>query len=217
MHVLFADDHALFREGLKYLLPRAVGEDVSIREVASYAETLAALRDGAAPDLVLLDLRMPDMGGLDSVRSVCEAAHPAPVVVCSGAYAQADIFPVLEAGAAGFIPKTLSAESMVNAVRLVLSGERYIPAAAYWGDDGADVGAPALTDNGAAPGFDRLTEREREVLAALVDGLSNKEIARRLDLKEVTVRAHLKSIFHKLEVTSRTRAVSEALRGGFRG
>jgi DNA-binding NarL/FixJ family response regulator len=130
----------------------------------------------------------------------------------SGAYRRADVLTCIDKGAVGFIPKTLGGQAMINAINLVLHGEKFIPSVICSTDAEDDV-----EEEQDLSVFQSLTGREREVLKHLVEGHSNKVIANILDLQEVTVRAHLKGVFRKLNVSSRTQAVGIALRRGFKG
>ncbi len=210
MRFLLADDHGLFREGIKLIFNK-LQPDIEVVEAETLPETETLLANGSGFDLILLDLKMPGMSGLDSVSRVVSVADGQPVVVMSGAYRRSDVLASIEKGAAGFIPKTLGGQAMVNAINLVLHGEKFIPSVICSNDDeGLDEEDADLSV------FEVLTGREREVLKHLVEGHSNKVIANILDLQEVTVRAHLKGVFRKLGVSSRTQAVGLALRRGFK-
>ena len=160
---------------------------------------------------MLLDLRMPGMNGLAGFRAMQKELPNTPIVIFSGDTNPDLIKASLQAGASGFIPKTMRAPAMINALRLVLSGERYVPDLAMLTGDGKPGGANL--DTGGA--FSQLTPREREVLGLLVKGNSNKQIARQLKIEEITVALHLRSIYRKLNVASRTQAVRLALQLGW--
>jgi DNA-binding NarL/FixJ family response regulator len=212
MRFLLADDHGLFREGIKLIFNK-LQPDTEIVEAETLPETEKLLSGQDKFDLILLDLKMPGMNGLDSVSRVVDVAGEQPVVVMSGAYRRADVLATIEKGAAGFIPKTLGGQAMVNAINLILHGEKFIPSVICSSDEEEDAETNAEKDLSI---FEGLTGREREVLLHLVEGHSNKVIANILDLQEVTVRAHLKGVFRKLGVSSRTQAVGLALRRGFK-
>lgn len=210
MKFLLADDHGLFREGIKLIFNK-LQPDIEVVEAETLPETEKRLSSGETYDLILLDLKMPGVHGLDGVKKIVKIAKGQQVVVMSGAYRRADVLTCIEKGAAGFIPKTLGGQAMVNAINLVLNGEKFIPSVICSTDAEEDIESqrdPSL--------FNELTAREREVLKYLVEGHSNKVIANILDLQEVTVRAHLKGVFRKLGVSSRTQAVGLALRRGFK-
>jgi len=214
MKVLLADDHVLVREGMKLLFEK-LDPGIEVVEAESFEQAVTLAEQEPDLDLVLLDLRMPDMHGVESLAGIREAAGSVPVVILSGAFDRCDVLAALDNGAAGFIPKTLGSEAMFHAINLVLSGEKYVPSLVYFhGDD-----EPAETggSGGGADGtvFADLTMREKEVLRLLVEGHSNSQIAERLNLQEVSVRARLTSVFKKLGVKNRTQAVGLAIRSGF--
>jgi DNA-binding NarL/FixJ family response regulator len=205
MHVLIADDHGLFRE----MLAKAIGElsdSVEVLHAGDLARTLDLARATREIDLILLDLRMPGMNGLGGLKQLRDTRPDVPVVILSGETDPDLIRASLQAGSAGFIPKTTRVAALVNALRLVLSGETYIPPGAL----------PRLASGeGSVPkGLDTLTPRERDVLKQLVGGLSNKEIGHNLQMEEVTVAVHLRAIFRKLGAKNRTQAARTALRLG---
>jgi DNA-binding NarL/FixJ family response regulator len=197
-----ADDHDLVRDSLKVFIERdAAG--MTVTTVGSLDAAIEAA-SSVPMDVAVLDLRMPGMDGLEGLGRF-RAAHPTvPVLIISGQARPQDVRDAVTAGASGFVPKSSSALALVNAVRLVLSGERFFPP-----EQLMDVTDEAAI--GASPDF---TRRERDVLACLVQGQSNKEIARTLDLQEVTVKLHLRSVFRKLGVKSRTQAVLAAVERG---
>jgi DNA-binding NarL/FixJ family response regulator len=202
MNLLLADDHDLVRDSLKVFIER----DASGMTVTAVGSLDAAIEaaSSAAVDVAVLDLRMPGMDGLEGLGRF-RTAHPrVPVVIMSGQARPQDVREAVAAGASGFVPKSSSALALVNAVRLVLSGERFFPPEQL-------MDAPDDQSSGASAAF---TRRERDVLACLVQGQSNKEIARALDLQEVTVKLHLRSVFRKLGVKSRTQAVLAAVERG---
>jgi DNA-binding NarL/FixJ family response regulator len=209
MRIILADDHDLVRDTIEEFLKRLdpaleVLHAGTLRQAADLARTAAAL------DLVLLDLRMPGMNGLAGLKSLQEAAPGVPVVILSGETGPETIRNALQAGAAGFLPKTMRGTAMLNALRLIMAGERYVPDILLAAAAGAAAGPAAEPSPG--PG---LTQREREVMGLLVQGLPNKEIGRRLRIEVVTVALHLRSVYKKLGVASRTQAVRLALEQGW--
>ncbi|MCP5371247.1 MAG: response regulator transcription factor [Hyphomicrobiales bacterium] len=216
MKILIADDHVLFREGLKLII-KHFDEAIELIEADTFEE--AAQTADATPDLdmVLLDLKMPGVMGMEGLVDMRRRVGETPVVIVSGAYSRPDIAEAFRCGAAGFIPKTLGSRAMYSAINLILSGERYVPSLAFVDED-SDPGAamaPAAEPAPAEDPFQALTPRERDVLVLLAQGMSNREIADKLHLQEVSIRARLTGIFKKLGVNSRTQAVGVAIRGGF--
>jgi DNA-binding NarL/FixJ family response regulator len=212
MNILLIDDHALFREGLKFLL-RSLDAALEIDEASDCAE---ALRHTAARsyDLVLLDFKMPGLAGLDALAALRDAIPGAPLVVLSGEDNPGVVRAAIERGAMGFIPKSSTPEVLIQALRLVLARGVYLPPAVL---DSAR--APALAESGAVAG-DRvlpgLTPRQMDVLRCVIQGKSNKIIARELDVSEGTVKAHLSSVLRALDVRNRTEAVYAAAKLGLR-
>lgn len=215
MHILLADDHTLIRENLEEFLKK-LGPDVTVLQAATLAEALAVAAEQQKLDLILLDMIMPGMNGLMGLHKVRDRFPDVPVVILSGTTNQEFIKGTLKAGAKGFIPKTISGKAMLNAVRLVLSGETFVPTLALDGGDEGLAGHSAAEpkypeDNPLAA----LSRREREVLSYLLRGYPNKKIANHLKLQEVTVKAHLRNVFRKLGVSNRTEAAATAYRLGF--
>ena len=210
MRILIADDHDVVLEGLKVLLQR-LGPENSVVACSNFAETLAAATGGDPFDLVILDLHMPGaegIRGLDTFRSFC----PEPsVVVMSGHYDRNDILESLRRGAAGFIPKTLKSEVVINALRLVLAGEKFIPGELYAAEESPLGRSESTYDGRAQAALKLLTLREADVLEQLLNGLSNREIGRVLDIREVTVKLHLRGVYRMLGVKNRTQAVKFVL------
>jgi DNA-binding NarL/FixJ family response regulator len=205
MKILIADDHALFRNGLRYMLA-GLADEVAILEAKDSAEALATV--GATPDLdlVLLDLAMPGMDGLAGLRMLRGKRPALPVVILSASEEAADVRRAIESGAMGFIPKASSSAVMLGALRLVLSGGVYVPPAYL---ERSRAGTTPIT---APPSGDTLglTARQHDVLRLLGQGQSNKEIARVLGLAEGTVKLHISAILRVLGVSNRTRAVVAA-------
>ena len=188
--LLLADDHDLVRETLAAYLQQQGGFDVI--GARSVAEALALHYANAPFDLVMLDFSMPGMDGLAGLQRMRDRAT-CPVAILSG-IAPSDVARrALRQGAAGFLPKTLAPEDLVAAVQRMLTGETYVPIAFLSGD--ASEHHPV-----------HLTPREGDVLRGITEGKSNKEIARDLDIQEVTVKLHLKTLSRKLGARNRTHA-----------
>lgn len=193
--IILADDHALVLDAISTLL---TGEGRhSVRSAASVRDTEALIAEGPAPDLVLLDYRMPDMHDLVGLGRIRALLPGVPVALISGSAGGPVAAAAIEAGAAGFLPKSLTRDEMLEAVRRMLAGEVFTP--------------PAPTDGSLAA---TLTRREYDVLRGVAQGLSNKEIARNLDLTEVTVKLHVKTMCRKLDARNRTHAAMLALELG---
>ena len=212
LRILIADDHELVRDGIKPFL-ETLEDDVHITEVGSLNEALRALERDKAADLILLDLKMPGMDGARGIDQVKLVAPGSKVVILSGQFGRKDILSAIDAGAAGYIPKTMAGRTMVNALRLVLAGETYLPAALLTVDEEAEKGGAAAFDSENP--LSRLTARELEVLGLLIDGQTNKQIARAFDLQEVTIKIHLRNTYKKLAASNRADAVRIALQNGW--
>lgn len=202
MRVLLADDHNLVRDALKSYLERLEPES-EVLTAQSLADAMAVADRSEAVDLVILDLKMPGMDGLKGLREMRERMPTIPVVLMSGAATQDDVRAALDLGARGFLPKTISGQALVSALRLILAGERFVPLDAL--DGGEDAVQPVRIEGGVP-----LTHREGEVLTYLEKGWSNKEIARALELQEVTIKLHIRGICRKLGAKNRTQAALRA-------
>lgn len=217
MQIILADDHKLIRDGLRPFLLEVDGA-AEILEASSLDEALTQARQATSLGLVLLDLMMPGMnslGGLDVMRTACPSI---PIVILSGYSSRDHVISAIQAGAAGFIPKTVSGSTMVSALKLVLSGEKYLPSSSFLEPPGQQ--SQTLSGNGSGNGhgpFNRLTRREIEVLDLTVRGGTNKEIANGLGLKEITVKVHLRNIYRKIGANNRAQAVRLAMSAGFDG
>jgi DNA-binding NarL/FixJ family response regulator len=199
MRVLIADDHDLLRDTLVAFLGAEDGFDLGT--AASYTEAVQRIHEDAPYDLVLLDYKMPGMHGLETLREAMALKGGQRVALISGEATREIAEQALAMGAAGFVPKTLPAKSLVNAVRFMAMGEIYAPI--------AFMTAPAEPVQ-THPLAKRLTPREMDVLKGLCDGKSNKEIARDLGLTEPTVKLHMKTLYRKLDVSNRTQAAITA-------
>ena len=204
---LLVDDHAIVRDALA-LLVALHHPQVDLRQAGRLREAVALLDVEPDVDLVLLDLALPDSTGVDTLASVRTAAPDARIVVLSADEREATVLAALDAGAAGFIPKSTESGVLRKALATVLAGGVYLPS--HVGDAAQVEREPVAMD---ALG---LTPRQVDVLRMLVDGGSNKRIARALDLAPSTVKTHLEAIFQRLQVNSRTQAVVAAARLGLR-
>ena len=192
--ILIADDHDLVRDTIAAYLESVEGFDV--RTAANLNEALETMRGIDSFDLLILDYHMPGMDGLAGMERA-RRDFPATKIALMSGVANRDVAnKAMEQGAQGFLPKSLTAASLVNAIKFVLSGERYFP---------FDFGT---AETSAAPtgAFATLSDREMQTLEQLCIGLSNKEIARNLGVQEVTVKLHVKNVLAKLGVSNRTQA-----------
>lgn len=210
MRVLLADDHTLVRQGLIPFV-KMLGDSVDVVEASDLDEAVVAAGASADFDLVLLDLKMPGMRGVTGLRTMCETLPATPVVILSGSVESGDVIAAADNGAAGYLPKTLNSTAMINALRLVLSGERYFPSFAFAAPREED--SSAYGDNNP---LGTLEERETTILGMVVDGRTNKEIARALDLQEVTIKVQTRNIYRKLGAANRSQAVRIAMENGWR-
>jgi DNA-binding NarL/FixJ family response regulator len=198
--LLIVDDHPLFRDGLAALL-RQADESTVLLQAPSTEEGLEII-DEQVVDAVFMDLMMPGLSGEAAVREFVRRHPDVPVVVLSSSENASDVRRVLNAGAKGYIPKSATAQTIVSALKLVLSGNTYVPpllvtAAAEPAEGPSKGGAHSLS---------QLTERQVDVLRYLKDGLTNKEISAQLGIAEKTVKVHIAAIFKTLNVVNRTQA-----------
>ena len=203
IRVLVADDHAVVRHGLKQLL--STFPDVELVGEAANGEEAAALCAERAPDVVLMDLEMPVADGIEATKRIRAQNADVAVVVLTSFSDREKILQALDAGAVGYLLKDVEPEDLGKAIAVAARGESPLdPKAAR-----ALVSARRAT----APA-EGLSDREREVLLMVVDGLANKQIAQRLSISEKTVKAHLTSVFRQIGVTDRTQAALWAERNG---
>ncbi len=198
--LLIIDDHPLFRDGLASLLRQALSE-TEVTQATSTEDALN-LADEQIFDAVFMDLVMPGLCGEPAVREFARRHPDLPVIVLSSSENASDVRRVLNAGASGYIPKSATAQTVVSALSLVLSGNLYVPplmlsAAVHAADRNAEGGPRSLS---------QLTDRQIDVLRFLKDGLSNKEISANLGIAEKTVKVHIAAIFKTLNVVNRTQA-----------
>jgi len=212
LRLLVVEDHALVREGLVRVLAQ-VEDGAQVLEAADFESALTVLDDGGEFDLVLLDLALPGIDGFAGL-DILRRRYPAmPVVVVSAFDDGPTINRVLNLGASGFIPKAFSGDALVSAVREVLAGNIFRPS----GQAGArldDATPVPPIKHGVRPDEIGLTERQAQVLALIVRGMTNRDIADQLSLTEGTVKIHVTAIFKTLEVSSRTQAMNAVARYG---
>jgi DNA-binding NarL/FixJ family response regulator len=208
VRVLVVDDHELFRRGIIMLL----GEDPDIEVVGEAADGIGAtdLAVSTAPDVVLLDVRMPRRTGVEACRAIKEAVPTTKIIMLTVSDEEADLYESVKNGAAGYLLKDSSIEEVAQAIRVVNEGQSLISPsmAVKLIDEFKQMSKP---DREQGPGL-RLTERELEVLRMVAKGLNNREVAKELFISENTVKNHVRNILEKLQLHSRMEAVMYAMR-----
>jgi len=220
MKILLADDHELIRSGLRNEL-RELDDEIEFVDAWDVESLRRSFESNDDLDLALVDLAMPGMDGARTIGALREQHPTVPVIVLSGADPVANAQAVMRVGAAGFIPKSALSDVMLQAIRLVLAGGQYLPPQlmqllggdAIQSDSLASMSADAsMRKRADMKRLDLLSERQQEVFALLAKGLSNKMIARELNITEGTVKNHVATIFDVLHVHNRVSAVVEARR-----
>ncbi|MFI6931109.1 response regulator [Streptomyces sp. NPDC050287] len=203
VHVLIAEDHAVVRQGLRDFL--SLDGDIAVAGETTNGREAVRLARELSPDVVLMDLMMPVMDGIEATERIRRELPEVRVVALTGALDGAAVMAAIRAGATGFLLKNAEADELRHAVKAAAAGRTYVSSGAV----------ARLVDQAAGETRpERLTERESEVLAMLARGKANKEIARELRIGQQTVKTYVSHIFDKLGVHSRTQAVAHALRLG---
>lgn len=201
---LIADDHAVFRQGLRAVLLKHAPE-ATILEAACFADAVDGQGDGATPDLIIADLRMPDCDGFVGLRNLRQRYAATPILALSASEESEDVYQALEAGASGYLSKSASATKLLEVAELMMVGGVYVPRELVAANE------PAAN----AKKLPHLTARQREVLMLVVTGSSNKEIGRKLGLSPGTIKAHLSAIMRQFGVNNRVRLLLELRNQGF--
>ncbi len=202
MKVLLADDHELVRDTLAMFLDVEAG--IATEVAGTLEEAQQKLRDDGPFDLVILDFNMPGMNGLEGLRAAIASCAAQRFALISGEASRSVVEQALAMGAAGFIPKSLPAKSLVNAVKFMAMGERYAPIEFMTAGDAEPTNVLS----------EQLTKRELQVLRGLTEGKTNKQIARDLDVQEPTVKLHIRNTYRKIGAPNRTVAALLAREAG---
>jgi len=211
IRILIADDHAVLRQGMRHELEQE--KDLEVVGEASDGQEAIRLADELKPDLILMDIVMPKLSGIEATRLI-KQARPATAVLILTAYSDIRyIVGLLEAGACGYLLKSAHCHEIIGAIRAVCSGESVLDPAVTRKLLQRAIGPDKGIGEGQASG--QLTTRETEVLRLAAKGMRNKEIANELFLSLRTVKAHLTNIFNKMGIASRTEAIVKGLREGY--
>ncbi|MFB7292772.1 response regulator [Actinacidiphila glaucinigra] len=209
IRVLLVDDHQVVRRGLRTFLE--VQPDIEVVGEAGDGEEGVDRAGELAPDVILMDVRMPGVDGIEALRRLRDNGSKARVLVVTSFTEQRTVVPALRAGAAGYVYKDVDPDALAGAIRSVHAGHVLLQ---------PEVADALLSQEETTPGQGRggtLTEREREVLSLIAEGRSNREIARALVLSEKTVKTHVSNILMKLDLSDRTQAALWAVRHGIGG
>ncbi|SNQ45831.1 Uncharacterized transcriptional regulatory protein YxjL [Frankia canadensis] len=210
IRVLIVDDHALFRRGLEMVLGQEVDIEV-VGEAADGAEAVTMAKE-MAPDIVLMDVRMPRRGGIDATSAIKEAVPSAKIVMLTISDEEADLYDAIKAGAMGYLLKEISIDEVAADIRAVYGGQSLISpsmASKLLSEFAAMI--KNKDDRPQLP-TPRLTDREMEVLRLVAKGMNNRDIAKQLYISENTVKNHIRNILEKLQLHSRMEAVVYAVR-----
>jgi DNA-binding NarL/FixJ family response regulator len=209
IRIVLADDHPVYRDGLRALIDRSPDLEL-VGEASSGAEAIA-LAAASSPAVILMDIRMPGMSGIEATRQILEARPETRILILTMSEDDDSLFAAMRAGARGYLPKDADSEDLVRAIRAVAVGEVIFGesiATRLQAFFKADRGRPATNP------FPELTDREDEVLELIARGQSNSEIARRLEISDKTVRNHVANVFNKLRVADRSQAIVRAREAG---
>ena len=204
--VLIVDDHAIVRKGIIALLETE--KDIQVVGEASDGSQAITMADQLKPDMIIMDLVMPGVNGIDAIRQITTQDQAAKILVLTSFATDDKVFPALKAGALGYLLKDSNPQELLDAIRQVSKGESWLHPSV------AKKVLKELTHTSAPSNLEELTERETEVLKLVAQGMSNREIADQLVISEATVRTHVSSLLAKLHLASRTQAALFALREG---
>lgn len=209
--ILLVDDHEVVRGGLRMLIDNQ--KDMTIAGEASTGQETLQLAEALQPDVILMDITLPDLSGIETTRRLLQTGCQSKIIALTIHEDEQFFFEMLQAGASGYVPKRAAPEDLINAIRMVDRGEVYIyPLLAKLLVDDFLLRASHESDTKAT--MDDLTPREQEILVALADGESNEEIAAKLYISKHTVARHRENLMRKLELHSRSELVKYAIRKG---
>jgi DNA-binding NarL/FixJ family response regulator len=218
VRIIIVDDHRLFREGVASLLRKVAG--LALVGEASSGEDCLPLVEELMPDIVLMDINMPGLGGIEATRLLASRQPNVGVIMLTMLEDDESVFAAISAGARGYVLKDADRDSLIRAIRSVAHGEALLSSAVaqrvldQFSKLKAQPMIPAQPLNTLAPIFKELTARELEVLKLIVKGCRNREIAAQLVISEKTVGNHISNIFSKLQVNDRSQAILRAIKGG---
>lgn len=205
MNIIIADDQDLVRDAIAALVSQQEPESKIVKHEDLYG-VLETIRESEIKfDIALLDLNMPGMKGIEGVKQLMQQAPDLPIMIMSGLATRPEVDAAMDIGVRGFIPKTMPGRALVNSLKLVISGEKYVHSSIFEKQD---------PSNPAAGKVD-VTARELDTLQQLFLGSSNKEIARNLNIQETTVKLHLRSLCEKFDAKNRTDLIIKAIKQGY--
>lgn len=221
IRVLLVDDHAILREGIRYLLS-ASGEVDVVGEAQDGVEALEMV-ERLTPDAVLMDIAMPRMNGIEATTELKKRHPNLPILILSMYDSEEYVLPILKAGAAGYVLKRAAAQELVSALKAVVAGQvilhpdvaRTVMENLHQGQGGGQTPAPAERhEGGMHPALEQLTDREREVLTHIAQGLTNQQIGEKLFISIKTVQAHRANLMEKLDLHDAVELTKFAIRTG---
>lgn len=227
MKILIADDHELFLKGLEFILSQNI-QNVEITPAQSYTEIFSILKTKTDFDLIITDLAMPGANWLTAIQTIHNTVPDTPIIIISAVFNKELLEQTLDIGVSGYIPKTSSNNLIASAINLVLAGGMYIPHELLYSQKDEQVSQEQqkeyikplkdldkITQTETDKGAKNLTERQIDIVKCIAEGLSNKQIAYKLNLTEGTVKVHITIILKLLNVKNRTSAVIEAAKRGY--